>query len=473
MTDIKLDQRYVARVVLEAKTPLNIASGESDLVTDSTIAVDANGLPIIPGTSLCGVIRHILEKHMGKEDVNNVFGFQKDSSGKGSRILFSHGHLVGSGNTVAEGMFAPDPEDSFYSELSVLPVRDHCRINERGTAEKGGKFDEQVLYKGARFAAEIELQGSEDDSGFWKEVLGIFRNPLFRIGGGTRKGFGKLTIKDIRDRKFNLKDNTDLQEYLNLTGSLNKTDALKPYSIDKGDDPSESADCVTYTLTLEPEDFFMFGAGFGDAEVDMKPVYEKTIQWDNEDRPSFSDEMLLIPASSIKGAVAHRTAYHYNLEKGIYADQLGEESDTEGHTGKNNDAVRLLFGCAKDSNEKEGDLKTGRRGAVILSDMHYTRPVEKVFNHVAIDRFTGGALNSALYDEKVSHSLAEPVKIEITVENTEKIREENQKALQAFEKALLDITNGMLPLGGGVNRGHGCFTGTLYKNSEEISEATI
>jgi hypothetical protein len=26
----------------------------------------------------------------------------------------------------------------------------------------------------------------------------------------------------------------------------------------------------------------------------------------------------------------------------------------------------------------------------------------------------------------------------------------------------------MLPLGGGVNRGHGCFSGEVYKNSNEI-----
>jgi hypothetical protein len=34
-------------------------------------------------------------------------------------------------------------------------------------------------------------------------------------------------------------------------------------------------------------------------------------------------------------------------------------------------------------------------------------------------------------------------------------------ALKSFELALQDLCNGRLPLGGGVNRGHGLFTGTM------------
>ena len=40
--------------------------------------------------------------------------------------------------------------------------------------------------------------------------------------------------------------------------------------------------------------------------------------------------------------------------------------------------------------------------------------------------------------------------------------------VEAFIKSLKDIKTGMLPLGGGVNRGNGCFSGKLYKNGELI-----
>ena len=40
--------------------------------------------------------------------------------------------------------------------------------------------------------------------------------------------------------------------------------------------------------------------------------------------------------------------------------------------------------------------------------------------------------------------------------------------MKAFELALADIKNGMLPLGGGVTKGNGFFSGKLTKNGTEI-----
>ena len=41
---------------------------------------------------------------------------------------------------------------------------------------------------------------------------------------------------------------------------------------------------------------------------------------------------------------------------------------------------------------------------------------------------------------------------------------------KAFEDSLKDVCMGLLPLGGGVNRGNGCFSGILTKNGEVIYE---
>lgn len=49
----------------------------------------------------------------------------------------------------------------------------------------------------------------------------------------------------------------------------------------------------------------------------------------------------------------------------------------------------------------------------------------------------------------------------------EALDKKDKKVEQALEAALQDICKGMLPLGGGVNRGNGIFTGTL-KRGEEI-----
>jgi hypothetical protein len=41
-------------------------------------------------------------------------------------------------------------------------------------------------------------------------------------------------------------------------------------------------------------------------------------------------------------------------------------------------------------------------------------------------------------------------------------------AIEAFERSMKDVCEGLLPLGGGVNRGNGYFSGVLLKNGEEI-----
>ena len=49
--------RYLAQITLQTKTPLKVGSGDSDFLTDSPVQKDWNGLPIILGTSIAGILR--------------------------------------------------------------------------------------------------------------------------------------------------------------------------------------------------------------------------------------------------------------------------------------------------------------------------------------------------------------------------------------------------------------------------------
>ena len=48
---------HIARFSLQARSALSIGTGGTDGVFDHPIVRDANGLPLIPGTSLAGVLR--------------------------------------------------------------------------------------------------------------------------------------------------------------------------------------------------------------------------------------------------------------------------------------------------------------------------------------------------------------------------------------------------------------------------------
>lgn len=455
--------RFIARFIIEADTPLSIATGENDSLTELLVATDANGLPMIPGTSLKGLLRHAFAANQSDEDVKSLFGFQNEESsiendGAGSRILITNAHLIGSEGEIIEGLFPVETNSDFYKKLLELPLRQHCRITSRGVADtqEKGKFDEHVVYKGARFCFEIELVGADGDKDSWITLLNILSDKTFRIGGGTRNGFGSIKIISIKSACFDLKLADSLDNYLEKSASLKNFTSLLDGNISQ---INESKDWLEYKLSLKPDDFFSFGSGFGDDEVDMTPVYEEFIDWNQNGKPNFKEKQIVIPATSVKGAISHRVAFHYNKLSENYAEDIPKD-EIKDITGAKNDAVRILFGCEKNSNTNEPGLK----GNVIFSDCFMqNKQRDKIFNHVAIDRFTGGALTGALFDEKVIDQ-REP--FELTFMVKKECFKDNINVKKAFENTLNDICKGMLPLGSGVMRGHGVFIGTMSKNDD-------
>jgi CRISPR/Cas system CSM-associated protein Csm3 (group 7 of RAMP superfamily) len=516
---------YIARFIVETATPIAVGSGQKGLTVDRLIARDANGLPYIPGSSLAGVIRHeVTDGEKYPESVfNKIFGFEDKEEGQGSRIFFSSAHLVAEdGKTTLEGIQNIDFEKGYYSFFNKLPERDHVKITDKGVAEDRGKFDEQLVHKGTRFSFELELVGTEADKEIWEQILQTIHAPFFRIGAGTRNGFGQLKIKECRQVVFDLNKESGLLAFLNKSSSLNNDcSSWETFTAQEIEDDRWEH----IKVLLQPENFFLFGAGFGDEDADMKPKIERYFDWESgSPKLEASQEHLLIPATSVKGAIAHRVAYHYNILQEVYRNKLktnsdliadfnpqeaidvfasvdvdglsldskstqwetiksnienmsiqdffdksnrwGEFMDTSDinknkgsisePTQENNEAVRTLFGYAKTD-------KDGARGKVIFSDVYLKKNtnVTKVFSHVAIDRFTSGGIDGALYQEKAVTSDA--FELNIFVEKSA-FEEENIK--KAMKRTLDDLVNGQLQLGGNTTKGHGAFTGSY--NFENI-----
>ena len=211
-----------------------------------------------------------------------------------------------------------------------------------------------------------------------------------------------------------------------------------------------------------------FGSGFGDENSDMTFVQEPIIQWDENEKASIveKERVVLIPGSSVKGALAHRTAYHFNRLTRHFADDKSVQN-LQNFVGKENIAINQLFGS-----EGDNKGKNKKRGNILFSDviMAESEDLEKkVLNHVKIDRFTGGAVTGALFSEEVLYAPELSFTLELMLYDTT-IKEEKENTLKAFETSLIDLCKGCLPLGGGVNRGNGTFKGILKKNGEIIYE---
>ena len=100
---------------------------------------------------------------------------------------------------------------------------------------------------------------------------------------------------------------------------------------------------------------------------------------------------------------------------------------------------------------------------ILLSDcfLNYDKEKDaKVFEHVSIDRFTGGAIDGALFQEK-----AVAKRDQFTIEILLK-KGACDDAKKAFERALKDVACGRLPLGGATTKGHGFFKGEAKKYGE-------
>lgn len=454
------NNRYVhlARVVVEADTPIAIGTGREDIVTDAPVVRDVNGLPYIPATSLTGVIRHALR--IEKEDKNVVFGYHDKKGGQGSRLILTDAVMIGEEGNAMDGI-CNIPNDDFYSHYIEKNVRQHVRITDKGVAdtERYGKFDNEVVYKGTRFVFEMELLSDAPEVEDFENSLKQLYDETFRIGSGTRCGYGKLKVKKREQVTLDMMDAKDRRAYLKKSSSLSSPWEFENARVLEEERTSASTGWTKYELKLEPLDFMLFGSGMGDDEADNTPMTDIVVEWNEQGKPCFSKQKTLIPATSVKGALAHRTAYHFNKRKGIFAENLKSKEERNKYVGGCNDAVQALFGASVDDVAN----KRGKRGNVILSDVIQHDVETKVFHHNKIDYFTGGTIDGALFQEKSIWGKGKGYELEILVDNNA-LADEDVK--WAFEQSLKDLCEGLLPLGGVTGRGNGVFVRKLNKNGE-------
>lgn len=445
----------LAHIILEADSALHFGSGDFDMLYDSPIQRDFNGLPIILGTSICGVIKANAKEIFSENELDSLFGYAKKDDNQDSRLIFSNALLLDENMRVNENLipFSKLAKSKFLSHFLSLPQRQHNAISAQGVCKDGAKFDEEVIFKGTRFkcAVSMDCQDESEKEVFFK-ILGLFCSPFIRFGAGSTKGFGKIKAHKI---SYEI-----LQTPFSKSASLNETLA-KTFTPDSG--ILSTKNFTRYTLNLTPESVFLFGAGFGDKEADSIGVSEKIIDYDKGD---LSKAKLLIPASSIKGSVSQRTHFYINKHLGNF---IGENN---GMDKKATQIHATLFGSAE-SSDKSNQKSQATKGRILINDIYLDFDKNKdshLFAHNSIDRFTGGTIDGALFQEKANISPA--FKLDIFVANATNIADSqdlNQKkcfdiAIKSFENALKDICTSLLPLGAANSKGHGFFSGDLEKN---------
>lgn len=475
---------YIARLVLENTTALSLVTGHPEHGFDSVLVRDANRLPTIPGTALAGVLRHQYETMHDTEAARELFGYQQHDSGQASRlhtgwasILDRRGRAVFGLETATDRLAG---DDVLGPLLEADRQRQRVRIDHRGVAADTGKFDRAVLPAGHRFAVEISLESERVDDKAWPEILGLFAGPDLRLGGGTRAGMGRMALRRCHQRCFDLHDDSDAEAFRNLSPRPDAVETLKSFNPEPRVLPGHVEGC----LKLKCEDFFRFGGEAGELPAnlssgkpaDLLPKFEPVLDWSDESDPQWRRQALLIPGASVKGALSHRVAFHYNAITGVFAD---DESVDPERWDKTADCpgVRALFGFVAGSKPGEG-RDAARAGCLYIDDARLEiedKELQRLM-HVAIDQFTGGARHGMLFEEQLVASDRE-IELELRLDHQRLQRAceaedaARSDVLAALSRALTDVTTGMLPLGAAGGRGHGIFTGRLEGDlAEQLGE---
>ncbi|MEL5850064.1 MAG: RAMP superfamily CRISPR-associated protein, partial [Candidatus Igneacidithiobacillus chanchocoensis] len=204
-----------------------------------------------------------------------------------------------------------------------------------------------------------------------------------------------------------------------------------------------------------------------DKDPDLTAVTENVV--DRAASPPRLRKKVLVPASSIKGALVHRLLFHFSRRKGIWAeDRLpknlkslsGEQVDQAMLWSWQDDPdfapIIQLLGSAKHSGNANG-----LAGALYIDDIYLDMPNAKqlaVQPHNAMDSFTGGARNRMLFSEE----LLTNQKLSIVMSMEQRCYEALDKDLQeALHDTLEDLAHGRLALGAAAGRGHGFFHGSV------------
>lgn len=433
-------------------SPLSIGSGETEHSAGDVI-INAKGVPFIPGSSLAGAVRAYLSALEGEANIAPLLGAIYDAEPGGEADRQSR-------------MF-------FYDAVFENPemgIRDGVKLDENKTAVHMGKYERQVVEGAAPFKLRLEVIRREWGNGLadqksvpgdWKSELkwigllvrGFSRGEL-RLGAKSRRGFGKIGVDKVRIKRFDMTDRNSHLQWLNWDWNqegafegLEAGDVWEPESVEK------NASSIPWgSLNGSENDF---GNGLEHTlEIPLRIQHTLLVRSYSTaflmaaDMPDYGQmtvgsegEVAVIPGSSWAGA------FRSHIVK-IIIEQL-KGTDWQ----KAQDMLEELFGTWVRGNERKKDLKA--------SKITFEETVVKggwgiPMARTAIDRFTGGSLNGALYKEIPWAGGTVVLRI-----RWRKGKKELDEAICGMLLwAIKDLQEGFLAVGGETGIGRGIFEST-------------
>jgi CRISPR/Cas system CSM-associated protein Csm3 (group 7 of RAMP superfamily) len=364
----KITSRIVVEGDLVLQTPAHFGNGDGDDLTDMPLLLDpfdeteGKERPLLTGASIAGALRSYLREreHDHQRLANRT---------SASVLLF--GGLKGDDDGEQSPLIVDDALGQ--SQSYGIELRDGVKLDPHTrTAANKTKFDLQLWQAGTAFPLRFELVIREgDDATKLKQALATALMGLsdgsITLGARKRRGYGRVNVVQWRLREYDLTTVDDLCVWIahgheQLPAQFVATDLATRLGAPIGD--ARTSFKINATFSLNGSLLIRSGGGRDDTGPDTVHLHAR--QPDGSERPVLS-------GTSLGGALRARASKIANTLGQAKADSLIEQ----------------MFG------------KTELASKVRVSEQIVQNAViDLVQNRVSIDRFTGGARDTALFNEQ-------------------------------------------------------------------------
>ncbi len=467
MNDYPVIRRLYARGIWKLESVAHFGGDEIGMA-DMSLLRNENENPFIPGTSIAGAARSFLaqqtqpwnEYRKGGETatLKRLFGGdmrqQRQPSEKNE-----------------DNMSALIVADAHCRQASTS-IRDGVRVDAQlGSAATGAKFDVEVVERGTEFELNLECiirRGDNSDAlvDMFLNLLQAFQHVDIRLGARTRRGYGRGTVESWKVRDLQMDDPQDVKAWLHrdIWSCADDPLTLRPLQSDESIFLALPAHrsmnaLAPPLLRSDYRRYFHIEADFtlctsllirhSPADADAPDM----IHLQSQGKP-------VIPGTSFAGAFRHRAS--------LIASTLGWKPRKDEEL----DAVSDLFGPVH-KQDRQNTQQKGLWASRVWIEEKLVENVETRWQHrVAIDRFTGGSLQSALFNEKPAYPLSLKDATMPNLRLSLRLEEPEQEEIGLLLLTLRDFWSGNAALGGETSNGRGTLKGIKASMQIKLSPSS-
>lgn len=445
----KITKRIFVKGKLVALSPLQIGSGDSDII-DVEILRDFQSKPFIPSTTISGVLRHL---SMNSDQVKGVNG---ENEGLLKQFWGNHEYLQEKEETISFTSSITFDDSKIISEY-LIALRDNMSIDgETGTAKEKAKFNSEILEPDAIFCFQCELELREyEETEFFEKILysliELLESGEVFLGAKSNNGFGQVRLEETQICIFDYSKKSDARSWLDKEFKFTNFNSTMVNTFGLLEEIRKKKISIIAKFTVRSS--ILIKSYSEDMDVDVAHIT--------------SNGKHIIPVSSLKGVLKHRM----NRIANTLNINIDEDLDD-------------LFGYVNTDNK----VALKGRFRIYESQLENMKPAQQI--RIKIDRFTGGTIDGALFNSKPLWSLnmgknkgdntnREETNFAIRID-IEKSKEDNNVILLLL-LALKDMWSEDLPLGGENSIGRGRLVGlemdikwgdinlTIKKDNDKLS----